>query len=127
MGNGHQLEIVRAGQFVAFECNAAAQPRPRVRWYRLWPLATGGGGVGGSANGKQAFGGLSATSLSSPYGHNNNNHHHHDHSTRLDESQIRLSLLQADNSEQQTGGTNLSPDETSPTLFRRQEIRNAGE
>lgn len=34
--NGSQLlETVRAGHRVLFECAAAAQPRPRVRWFRL--------------------------------------------------------------------------------------------
>lgn len=35
VGNEHELLTVKAGQFVSFECNAAAQPQPRIRWFRL--------------------------------------------------------------------------------------------
>lgn len=40
MPSGNELHVVRARTPVIFECNAAAQPRPRIRWFRLVP--TGG-------------------------------------------------------------------------------------
>lgn len=33
--NGNLLEVVRAGQAVKFECGAASQPKPRIRWFKL--------------------------------------------------------------------------------------------
>ena len=45
--NGNQLETIKAGHSVAFECGAAAEPKPRIRWFRLLPIS--GLGVGSSA------------------------------------------------------------------------------
>lgn len=39
---GGELVVARASQPVAFECAAAGQPRPRIRWFRLVRGGTGG-------------------------------------------------------------------------------------
>lgn len=83
-GNGHELDIVRAGQSVAFECNAAGQPRPRVRWYRL-------GSPGGAKMHNGRLPATTPTKLSgSPAGAT------HVDQFKLDEAQIRSALLQMD-------------------------------
>lgn len=35
--NGNMLKIARANQLIDFECGAASQPRPRIRWFKLMP------------------------------------------------------------------------------------------
>ena len=76
-GGQHELLKVRAGQQVAFECAAAAQPAPRIRWFRLVTAPVGLGAAKQPA-GKRAWPtGVQATS-------------------RLDEAAIRSALLQMD-------------------------------
>lgn len=78
----HELMTVRAGQQVAFECAAAAQPVPRIRWFRL--VASPGGL--NARNRNQANGLESAKLLRGGW----------TASQRLDESAIRSALLQMD-------------------------------
>lgn len=100
VGNGHQLEIVRVGQTVAFECNAAAQPRPRIRWYRLAAhLSSASSSIGAAGKYRGAV-------------HNSDDANKwpalHQQTIRPpDEAQIRSSLLQVDNY-QQTGANSDS-------------------
>lgn len=113
VGNGHELLTVKAGQFVSFECNAAAQPQPRIRWFKLGsPLNQGimeTGKIGltqaGRPNsrlqgeypgGGQVIPGLLINSnhqRSEAKGDKLNGNHHF---AKLDEAQIRSSLLQMD-------------------------------
>lgn len=75
IGNGHEFDIIKAGQSAAFECNAAGQPRPRVRWFRL-----------AAPDGATAVGSHSKHLPTSPH-----------KELRLDEAQIRSTLIQWDN------------------------------
>lgn len=80
IGNGHELQIVRAGQLVAFECGAAAQPSPRIRWFRVSPSIT------------------TSSSNQNKY-HNNNNQRitsSNKQLLRMDEAQIKSTLNQLD-------------------------------
>lgn len=82
---GHQLYTVRAGQQVALECGAAAQPQPRIRWFRLAP--SGGGSGSGPGRGRQQ-------ALSSPTDYRVEPQA--GDRWRLDESQLRSALIQMD-------------------------------
>lgn len=118
IGTGQaELETARAGQWVSFECNAAGQPRPRVRWYRLAPAGgafkqqqklaqTGAGAAAMRSLIQHQAAALTTNNEQLTIGlHNNNNlhnlrsnnnHHHHHQLLQLDESQIRSALLQLD-------------------------------
>lgn len=77
----HELLTVRAAQQVAFECAAAAQPAPRIRWFRLLPgapVVPGNGQVVKQPCAKQR---------AWPTG---------GQGVRLDEAAIRAALLQMD-------------------------------
>lgn len=41
MPAGGEVQVIRAGQPVMFECGAAGQPRPRIRWFRLSQSSAG--------------------------------------------------------------------------------------
>ena len=84
---GHELVTVRAGQPVVFECAATAQPQPRVRWYKLQPMAPGQGPSRYRPGGSSVVQASSAaTNLLAGSGA----------SQRLDEQQIRAHLQQWD-------------------------------
>lgn len=90
VGNGHELVIVRAGQPVSFECNAGAQPQPRIRWFKLSQQQHQNEG---SARHRQLLAEFPALFQQ---GDNNSNNQAKLSQLKFDEAQIRSGLLQMD-------------------------------
>lgn len=100
VGNGHELLTVKAGQFVSFECNAAAQPQPRIRWFRIGPPASQGVEIGKTAAGRleRLHGeyGSQIPALMVQHNESKGGKLSRSYFSKLDEAQIRSSLLQMD-------------------------------
>lgn len=84
LANGNQLDTLRAGQSLAWECAASSQPRPRIRWFKLTLAASSGAPL-------QQQQQQQATRLVLLRNNFNNNN-----ARQLDEAQLKAALTQSE-------------------------------
>lgn len=119
MPNGNELHVARAGSSLVLECNASAQPRPRIRWFRWAPLGGASNGQSVAAHTQTAHSGstirqqqLSPSSSSSSTTTTNRQQLAHLGNVKLDEAQLRAALMQPTTTNSNANSNNNNYDDT---------------